>query len=87
MNVQIKKMSKTNELNYRTLTIERKFIAPIQIVWDAWTKSEQIGLWWGPQGMQTKVIQHDFKLGGSWKYVMTMPNGIEFITEGVFRNS
>lgn len=77
-------MTKTNELNNRTLTIERTFNAPIQLVWDAWTQAEQIALWWGPKGMQTKVIQHDFKVSGSWKYVMTMPDGNEFITEGVY---
>jgi len=77
-------MSKTNELNNRTLTIERTFNAPVQVVWDAWTQAEQIALWWGPKGMQTKVIQHDFKVGGHWKYVMKMPDGNEFITEGVY---
>ncbi len=59
----------------RTLIIQRAFNAPINLVWDAWTQAEQIALWWGPKGMQTKVIQHDFKVGGSWKYVMTMPDG------------
>ena len=34
--------------------------------------------------MQTKVVQHDFKVGGTWKYSMEMPNGNEFITEGVY---
>ncbi len=77
-------MSKTNELNNRTLRIERTFNAPIQVVWDAWTQAEQIALWWGPKGMQTKVIQHDFKVGGRWRYVMKMPDGNEFITEGVY---
>ena len=48
------------------------------------TQAEQIALWWGPKGMQTKVIQHDFKVGGHWKYVMKMPDGNEFITEGVY---
>ena len=67
-----------------TLIIQRAFNAPINLVWDAWTQAEQIALWWGPKGMQTKVIQHDFKVGGSWKYVMTMPDGNEFITEGVY---
>ncbi|WP_297704225.1 SRPBCC domain-containing protein [uncultured Eudoraea sp.] len=77
-------MSNTNEFNNRTLTIERTYNAPIQLVWDAWTQAEQIALWWGPKGMQTKVIQHDFKVGGIWKYVMIMPDGNEFITEGVY---
>jgi len=77
-------MSNTNDLSNRTLTIERMFNAPIQLVWGAWTQAGQITLWWGPKGMQTKVVQHDFKVGGTWKYSMEMPNGNEFITEGVY---
>ncbi|MGB5430553.1 SRPBCC family protein [Eudoraea sp.] len=77
-------MSNTKGLSNRTLTIERTFNAPIQLVWDAWTRAEQIALWWGPKGMQTKVVKHDFKVGGIWKYVMTMPDGNDFVTEGVY---
>ncbi|MGB5227933.1 MAG: SRPBCC domain-containing protein [Eudoraea sp.] len=77
-------MNNTKELNNRTLTIKRTFNAPIQLVWDAWTRAEQIALWWGPKGMQTKVVKHDFKVGGIWKYVMTMPDGNDFVTEGVY---
>jgi len=77
-------MSNPKELNNRRLIIERTFNAPIQLVWDGWTQAKQIPLWWGPKGMKTKVIQHDFKVGGRWKYVMLMPDGNEFITEGVY---
>ena len=77
-------MSNANDLKNRTLTISRLLDAPIQLVWDAWTQAEHITAWWGPKGMETKVIEHDFRVGGSWKYVMMMPNGNEFIAEGVY---
>ena len=73
-----------NDLNNRTLTIEKTFNAPLKLVWEAWSLSEHIGQWWGPKGMETKVIEHEFKVGGRWKYVMQMPNGGEFITEGIY---
>ena len=69
----------------RTLTIEKIFNAPLQLVWDAWTQPEHIPNWWGPKGMNPKVIEHDFRVGGKWKYTMTMPNGQEFITEGTYK--
>lgn len=72
------------EAKDRTLTLERTFNAPIQLVWDAWTQPEHITQWWGPKGMETKVIEHDFRVGGQWKYSMTMPDGNEFITDGVY---
>ncbi|MBX2844331.1 MAG: SRPBCC domain-containing protein [Flammeovirgaceae bacterium] len=73
-----------NERKDRTLTIERTFNAPIKLVWQAWTQPEHIAQWWGPKGMETKVIAHNFKEGGKWKYAMTMPDGNEFIAEGVY---
>lgn len=73
-----------NELNNRTITIERIFKAPIQLVWEAWTQAEHIARWWGPKGMEIKVVEHDFSVGGKWKYIMPMPNGKEFISEGIY---
>lgn len=73
-----------DDLSKRTLTLERTFNAPLQLVWEAWTQPEHIANWWGPKGMKTKIIEHNFKAGGSWKFSMTMPDGKEFITEGVY---
>ena len=71
-----------SDIKDRTLTIERKLNAPIALVWEAWTQPEHITAWWGPKGMQTQVIEHDFRVGGNWKYSMAMPDGSEFIAEG-----
>lgn len=77
-------MNKSNEKNNRTITIKRTFNAPISLVWEAWTQSEHIAEWWSPKGIKTKVVEHDFKIGGKWKYIMPMPNGQEFIAEGEY---
>lgn len=68
----------------RTITINRTFNAPIELVWEAWTKAEHIVKWWNPQGADTRIIEHSFKVGGTWKYAMPMPNGQEFIAEGEY---
>lgn len=73
------------ELSKRTLTLERTFNAPIQLVWQAWTQPEHIIQWWGPPGIETKIVEHNFKIGGTWKFTMLMPDGNEFITEGVYQ--
>ncbi len=67
-----------------TLTIKRVFDAPIQLVWEAWTQPDHIASWWGPKGMETKVIEHNFTVGRNWKYSMVMPDGNEFIADGVY---
>ncbi|MEO1049008.1 MAG: SRPBCC domain-containing protein [Bacteroidota bacterium] len=78
-------MSNTDDAKNRTLTLERTFDAPIKLVWEAWTRPEHIANWWGPQGMETTVIEHDFNVGGKWKYVMKMPDGNDFIAEGQYK--
>ncbi|MGY3794473.1 SRPBCC domain-containing protein [uncultured Aquimarina sp.] len=74
-----------SDLNKRTLSLKRTFNAPIELVWEAWTNSEHIAQWWGPKGMKTKVIEHNFKVHGTWKYTMEMPDGSEFISEGIYK--
>lgn len=77
-------MNQTSEMTNRTLTLKRTFNAPIKLVWEAWTQPEHVALWWGPKGMEVKVVEHDFRVGGNWKYTMEMPNGSEFISDGVY---
>ena len=72
------------DLSKRTITIKRTFNAPIELVWEAWTKAEHIIKWWNPSGSDTKIVAHSFKVGGKWKYAMEMPNGGEFVAEGVY---
>jgi uncharacterized protein YndB with AHSA1/START domain len=77
-------MDTVNERNGKILTIKRTFNAPINIVWQAWSNPEYISQWWGPNGMQVNIVQHNFIAGGSWQYSMPMPDGKEFISEGVY---
>jgi len=77
-------MTKINDLEKRTLTLKRTFKAPIQLVWQAWTEAKHVAQWWGPKGMEVEVLEHDFRIGGVWKYGMVMPNGSTFISEGKY---
>jgi uncharacterized protein YndB with AHSA1/START domain len=77
-------MENPKDLDKRILTLKRTFNAPRKLVWDAWTKSDHIVQWWAPKGMKTSVVEHDFRVGGKWKYVIPMPDGSEFISEGMY---
>lgn len=77
-------MESSNERNGKTLTIKRTFNAPINLVWQAWSNPKYISQWWGPNGMKVNILEHDFNEGGAWKYSMPMPDGKEFIGEGVY---
>jgi uncharacterized protein YndB with AHSA1/START domain len=77
-------MAENNDLAKRVLTLKRTFNAPVELVWEAWTEPEHIAQWWAPKGMQVTVVEHHFSVGGTWKYVMPMPDGSEFTSEGVY---
>jgi uncharacterized protein YndB with AHSA1/START domain len=77
-------MENPNDLSKRILTIDKVLNAPVKTVWQAWISPEHITRWWAPKGMEVKVVQHEFVVGGRWKYVMPMPDGTEFISEGVY---
>lgn len=68
----------------RTLTLKKVFNAPVKLVWEAWTNSDHVVQWWAPNGMKINVAEHDFKVGGKWKYTMPMPDGNLFISEGKY---
>lgn len=68
----------------RTLVIKKIFDAPVKLIWEAWTQPNHIIQWWAPQGMKVNVVEHNFKVGGKWKYLMPMPDGNEFISEGTY---
>src|SRR5262245_18889233 len=78
-------MEKQNEIDKRVLTIRKTFSVRRRTVWDAWTRPEHIVQWWAPPGMKITVEQHEFKVGGIWKYAMPMPDGSQFTSEGVYR--
>ena len=73
-----------NDLGKRTLSIRKTLDAPVELVWEAWTEPEHLAHWWGPKGLPVTIVEHDFRVGGKWKYVMPMPNGSEFISEGEY---
>jgi uncharacterized protein YndB with AHSA1/START domain len=77
-------MSKVNDASNRTLTLKKVLNAPVKSVWEAWTDPEHIMRWWAPKGMKIDIIEHNFTIGGIWKYSMPMPDGNLFVSEGQY---
>jgi uncharacterized protein YndB with AHSA1/START domain len=61
-----------------TLTIRREFLANRELVWDCYTKSEYLDLWFAPKPLTAKTKSMDFREGGHWHYAMVEPNGTEY---------
>lgn len=59
----------------KTFKLERTVKAPIELVFDAWTKPEHLAHWWGPAGLNLEVVKMDFRVGGLFHYKMFTPDG------------
>jgi uncharacterized protein YndB with AHSA1/START domain len=64
--------------NESEISLIRIFDAPVKMVWDAWTDSEQVAKWWGPRGFTITTHHKDVKTGGSWDYIMHGPDGVDY---------
>jgi uncharacterized protein YndB with AHSA1/START domain len=65
--------SESNEIR-----IIRIYDAPVRAVWDAWTDPKQAAQWWGPRGFTLTTHSKDLRVGGSWRYTMHGPDGVDY---------
>lgn len=53
-------------------------------IFDAFSKADQLALWWGPDGFTSTFEVCEFKPQGQWKFVMHGPDGKDYPNECVF---
>ncbi|MGW4929160.1 SRPBCC family protein [Agromyces sp. NPDC004153] len=54
--------------------VVREFQAPIDRVWDAWTRPEDLREWWGPTGFTCPRAEADVRVGGRILVTMRAPD-------------
>jgi uncharacterized protein YndB with AHSA1/START domain len=69
----------------RETVVTRIFDAPRSAVFDAWTRPEILGRWFGPKGWALVTCEIDLKVGGAWRFVVRRANGTEIAMRGVYR--
>ena len=59
------------EIDYgkHTIRFVRSFDAPASLIFEAWTKPEQLRCWWDAAGEPLAVCEIDLRLGGVYKFV------------------
>jgi uncharacterized protein YndB with AHSA1/START domain len=68
------------------IRIERRFAAPAQAVFEAWTSPELLRRWYPPGAdWDTPVAEVDLRVGGRLRVVMRSPDGEEFGGGGEYR--
>lgn len=76
--------NKTSNTKDRELRLSRVLDAPVDIVWEAWSKPEHIANWWGPNGFTNTIQTMELKPGGEWNLVMHGPDGTDYRNESIF---
>ena len=57
-------------------TVRRVFDAPRPFVFDAFTKPEILRKWWGPEGFTLTGVALDLRVGGTYRFDKTSPDGV-----------
>src|SRR5260221_13467891 len=77
--------NKKSSTHDRELVISRKLNAPVELVWEVWTKPEHIANWWGPNGFTNTINIMDVRPGGEWDLVMHGPDGTDYKNKSIFK--
>ncbi|MDA1010975.1 MAG: SRPBCC domain-containing protein [Chloroflexi bacterium] len=65
------------EVRDRTIEVVQPFEATPEQLFLAFSDSDALKQWFGPEGWPLTVSDIDFRVGGSWHYCMSGPDGME----------
>jgi len=68
-----------------SLTLVRRFKAPVARVFAAMTQAEHIALWWGPDPGRALSAEADARPGGRYRVVFKTADGLTHETFGTYR--
>ncbi|AWN43616.1 SRPBCC family protein [Methylobacterium durans] len=57
------------------LSITRDFAAPVERVWRAWARPEEMLRWLGPSEWPATEVRADLRVGGAWRACLTAHDG------------
>lgn len=74
-----------NNTKDRELLITRSLNAPIELVWEVWTKPEHLANWWGPNGFTNTITTMDMVPGGQFNLTMHGPDGTDYVNKSTYK--
>jgi len=72
-----------NVEKYPLVQLTRKFAAPVERVWNAWTTPELVKQWWGPETYSCPEAKIDLRKGGNVLLAMQGPDGKVMYSGGI----
>jgi uncharacterized protein YndB with AHSA1/START domain len=73
-----------NAAKYPPVDLRRKFNAPVEQVWKAWTNPDLVKQWWGPETYSCPAATMDVRPGGKSNLAMKGPDGKTQYSGGVY---
>ena len=67
------------------ILIVRKFDAPRELLYRAWTTPDLLSRWWTGSRGAMKSAEIDLRVGGGWRYVLITDEGAEVAFHGRYR--
>jgi len=68
-----------------TITMEREFEAAPAVLFRAFTDTEALKTWYGPNGFTITVLAMDFRVGGLFRFTMHGPDGTDYPNRIAYR--
>ncbi len=78
-------MNQTQTPVVPAIVLRRKYKAPRERVFAAWTQPGTAAKFLGPNDVTIPEVQMDVRTGGSYRITMLMPDGERWIVRGVYR--
>ena len=69
----------------REIVLTRSFNATRKLVWEAVTRPEHVRQWYGCAAVTLATCDIDLRVGGSYRYTMRTPEGVDHTMTGVYR--
>lgn len=69
----------------KQILVSRRFDAPLELVWKAWTEPEHFMKWYGPKDFTTPTCEIDLKVGGRHLWSMKSPDGRQMYYTGTYK--
>jgi len=74
----------TNQNPGQALVLDRRFAAPRELVFRAWTTAEMVKQWWGCNQFPASLVEMDVRPGGAWRACLRADDGGEIWLAGRF---
>lgn len=77
--------SLSSPVGEQEFVVERQFLAPRTLMFQAFTQPEHVKRWWAPQPFTIPVCTIDLRPGGIWHYCMRSPEGQDHWARSVYK--